>query len=178
MVNNILKKITSPPLHPAMISSSSPDFVQLHDYHDEVSSLISTPIVEPNDLHHLCRDTPHEAADRLKMNITRLLINLKANNATETCIDICARDLLDIGQEFKNVDVSHCLIFSKSEIVLLFQADVYLESIRRAIGTRHSRDKFLAREISIVKPKTKILGQTVNIIIIFSFWLALCEILY
>ena len=62
--------------------------------------------IEPNDLHHEGKQYCNSTEERLKLNILRLLMNLKRNNATETCIDTCSRDLVGVLEEYKEVQVN------------------------------------------------------------------------
>ncbi|CAF3020734.1 unnamed protein product, partial [Rotaria sp. Silwood2] len=57
-----------------------------------------------NDLSHGNIQMLSKIEERLRLNILRLLINLKNNNATETCIEICSRDLINVLNEYKDLD--------------------------------------------------------------------------
>ncbi|CAF4493072.1 unnamed protein product [Rotaria sp. Silwood2] len=57
-----------------------------------------------NDLSHGNIRMLSKIEERLRLNILRLLINLKNNNATETCIEICSRDLINVLNEYKDLD--------------------------------------------------------------------------
>ncbi|CAF4904080.1 unnamed protein product [Rotaria sp. Silwood1] len=60
--------------------------------------------VYTNDLSHGNIQMLSKIEERLRLNILRLLINLKNNNATETCIEICSRDLINVLNEYKDLD--------------------------------------------------------------------------
>ena len=71
-----------------------------------------TSVVHPdseflNDLNHENKTILHDTEKRLRLNVLRLLINLKSNNATETCIETCSKDLLNVLMEYKDVNVSY-----------------------------------------------------------------------
>ncbi|CAF4949757.1 unnamed protein product, partial [Rotaria sp. Silwood1] len=96
-----------------------------------------------NDLNHENKEQLNNAEERLRLNILRLIINLKSNNATETCIDICSKDLLDVLSEYKEVNT-----------------EVYFNNIRKTTATNAGRQKFISDHINVIQPKSIILGYS------------------
>ncbi|CAF4339308.1 unnamed protein product, partial [Rotaria magnacalcarata] len=90
-----------------------------------------------NDLNHENKERLSNTEERLKINILRLLINLKSNNATETCIDICSKDVINILNEYKDVNT-----------------EIYFNNIRKTIETSICRDKFISSHINVIRPKS------------------------
>ncbi|CAF4508447.1 unnamed protein product [Rotaria sp. Silwood2] len=81
-----------------------------------------------NDLSHGNIRMLSKIEERLRLNILRLLINLKNNNATETCIEICSRDLINVLNEYKDLDVS-CVIINlhtSNDIYVFIYLDQHL----------------------------------------------------
>ncbi|CAF3851961.1 unnamed protein product [Rotaria sp. Silwood1] len=96
-----------------------------------------------NDLNHENKEQLNNVEERLRLNILRLIINLKSNNATETCIDICSKDLLDVLSEYKEVNT-----------------EVYFNNIRKTTATNAGRQKFISDHINVIQPKSIILGYS------------------
>ncbi|CAM4833026.1 unnamed protein product [Rotaria magnacalcarata] len=90
-----------------------------------------------NDLNHENKERLSNTEERLKINILRLLINLKSNNVTETCIDICSKDVINILNEYKDVNT-----------------EIYFNNIRKTIETSICRDKFISSHINVIRPKS------------------------
>lgn len=70
-----------------------------------------------NDLHDRSTIELKNAEERLQLNILRFLINLKNNDATETCIDICAKDLINVLREYKELDVG--FLMNKALLIVI-----------------------------------------------------------
>ncbi|CAF3734124.1 unnamed protein product [Rotaria socialis] len=103
-----------------------------------------SPIPEyTNDLSHGSIQIFHKTEERLRLNVLRLLINLKSNNATEACIDVCSKDLINVLNEYKDLDTN-----------------IYFHNIKKAIETATCRNKFISSHIDVIRPKSIILGQS------------------
>ncbi|CAF5118969.1 unnamed protein product, partial [Rotaria sp. Silwood1] len=84
----------------------------IFNHQDYATTNSTDPVPEyTNDLSHGNIQMLSKIEERLRLNILRLLINLKNNNATETCIEICSRDLINVLNEYKDLDVS-CVIIN------------------------------------------------------------------
>ncbi|CAF4969156.1 unnamed protein product [Rotaria magnacalcarata] len=103
-----------------------------------------------NDLNHENKERLSNTEERLKINILRLLINLKSNNVTETCIDICSKDVINILNEYKDVNT-----------------EIYFNNIRKTIETSICRDKFISSHINVIRPKsiTSLVKHLVNLVL-------------
>ena len=77
-----------------------------NDQNYSISNNLSSIPECTNDLSHGTLQMFHKTEERLRLNVLRLLINLKSNNATETCIDACSKDLINVLNEYKDLDVS------------------------------------------------------------------------
>ncbi|CAF1152703.1 unnamed protein product [Rotaria sordida] len=77
----------------------------IFNHQDYATTNSSDPVpAYTNDLSHGNIQMLSKSEERLRLNILRLLINLKNNNATETCIGICSRDLINLLNEYKDLD--------------------------------------------------------------------------
>lgn len=92
------------------------------DGHNYPSTNNTDPTSDTNDLSHVNQQMLNSGEERLKLNVLRLLINLKNNNATETCVETCSRDLINVLNEYKDLDVSYTFIYlHSSNNIFLFR---------------------------------------------------------
>ncbi|CAF1388129.1 unnamed protein product, partial [Rotaria sordida] len=77
----------------------------IFNHQDYATTNSSDPVpAYTNDLSHGNIQMLSKSEERLRLNILRLLINLKNNNATKTCIGICSRDPINLLNEYKDLD--------------------------------------------------------------------------
>ncbi|CAF4029360.1 unnamed protein product, partial [Rotaria sordida] len=116
----------------------------IFNHQDYATTNSSDPVpAYTNDLSHGNIQMLSKSEERLRLNILRLLINLKNNNATKTCIGICSRDPINLLNEYKDLDTN-----------------IYFENIKKAIETSTSREKFISSHIDVIQPKSITLGQS------------------
>lgn len=89
------------------------------DHHHDATTNYTDLTPNINDLSHGNKQMLNNSEERLRLNILRLLINLKNNNATKTCIEVCSRDIINVLHEYKDLDVS-CIFINLHAITIIY----------------------------------------------------------